>query len=67
MKKPTGRMGADVKDRINRCIAIDRRILDKTSSGILGASSEEDMLSPLTIDTNNSIFSQLGNIILAKG
>ena len=43
MKKPTGRMGADVKDRINRCIAIERRILDKTSSGILGVSSEEDV------------------------
>jgi hypothetical protein len=35
MKKSTGRMGADVKDRINHCIAIERRILDKTSSGIL--------------------------------
>jgi hypothetical protein len=47
MKKPTGRMGADDKDRINRCIAIERRILDKTSSGILGASSEEDVNSLL--------------------
>lgn len=43
MKKPTGRMGADAKDRINRCIQIERKILDKTSSGVLGASSEEDV------------------------
>ena len=42
MKKPTGRMGADAKDRINRCIEIERRILDKASSGVLGALSEED-------------------------
>ena len=43
MKKPTGRMGADVKDHINCCIEIERRILDKTSSGIHGSSSEEDI------------------------
>jgi len=43
MKKPTGRMGADAKDHSNHCIEIERRILDKTSSGILGASSEEDI------------------------
>ena len=42
MKKPTGRMGADAKDCINRCIEIERRILDKMSSGVLGALSEED-------------------------
>ena len=42
MKKPTGRSGDGQTDRINRCIEIQRRILDKTSSGILGASSEDD-------------------------
>ena len=47
MKKPTGKMGADTKDHINRCIKIERRILDKTSSGILGALSEEDINSSL--------------------
>ena len=43
MKKPTGRMGADAKDQINQCIAIERRSLDKSSSGILGESSEDEM------------------------
>ena len=43
MKNPTGRMGADAKDGINQCIAIERRILDKSSSGILGRSSEDEM------------------------
>ena len=42
MKKPTGRSGDGQTDRINRCIEIQRMILDKTSSGILGASSEDD-------------------------
>ena len=41
-------MGADVKDRINSCITIERRILGKTSSGILGVSSEEDVNSSLS-------------------
>jgi hypothetical protein len=54
MKKPTGKMGADTKDCINCCIVIERKILDKTSSGILGASSEEDvnpsLLSSLSVD-----------------
>jgi hypothetical protein len=43
MKKPTGRMGADAKDRINKCIGIERKILDRTSSGILGGSSEDEL------------------------
>ena len=47
MKKPTGKMGADTKDHINRCIKIERRILDKTFSRILGALSEEDINSSL--------------------
>jgi hypothetical protein len=43
MKKPTGGSGADsTKDRTNRCIEIQRKILDKTASGILGASSDDD-------------------------
>ena len=40
-KKPTGKPGANT-DRIFRCIAIERQILDKTSSGMMGASSLED-------------------------
>jgi hypothetical protein len=40
-KKPTGKPGA-MTDRIFRCIAIERQILDKTSSGMMGASSLED-------------------------
>ncbi len=43
MKKPTCKMGADTKDHINCCIEIKRRILDKISSGILGALFEEDL------------------------
>ncbi|KAL3802053.1 hypothetical protein HJC23_010809 [Cyclotella cryptica] len=42
MKKPTGRSGGNATDRIHRCLEIQRRILDKTSSGILGASSDDD-------------------------
>ena len=42
MKKPTGRSGADPNDRTNRCIEVQRKILDKTASGILGASSDDD-------------------------
>ncbi len=40
-KKPTGKPGANT-NRIFRCIAIERQILDKTSSGMMGASSLED-------------------------
>ncbi len=43
MKRPTGRMGANAKDRINQCMAIERQILDKSSSGILGGSSEDEL------------------------
>ena len=42
MKKPTGRSGDGQTDRINRCIEIQRKILDKSASGILGASSDDD-------------------------
>ena len=41
MKKPTGATGEN-NDRIARCIAIEKKILDKTSSGILGLSSGDE-------------------------
>ena len=40
-KKPTGKPGA-MTDRIFRCIAIERQILNKTSSGMMSALSLED-------------------------
>jgi hypothetical protein len=40
-KKPTGKPGA-INDRIFCCIAIERQILKKTNSGMMGASSIED-------------------------
>jgi hypothetical protein len=60
MKKPTGRMGADAKDRINRCMAIERRILDKSSSGILGGSVEDELnpSSPLSSDDEDGEYKQ---------
>ena len=53
MKKPTGRMGADAKDRINQCIEIERRILNKSSSGILGG-SDEDELNPSSSSSSDN-------------
>ena len=53
MKKPTGRMGADAKDRINQCIEIERRILAKSSSGILGG-SDEDELNPSSSSSSDN-------------
>ena len=41
MKKPTGGTG-EKGERIHKCIAIKRLILDKTHSGILGLSPDED-------------------------
>jgi hypothetical protein len=41
MKKPTGGTGEKEK-RIHKCIASERLILDKTHSGILGLSPDED-------------------------
>ena len=47
-KKPTGRSGADPNDCINHCFDIPRMILDKSASGILGASLDnENRFSPL--------------------
>ena len=36
-------MGADAKDRINKCIGIERKILDRTLSGILSGLSEDEL------------------------
>jgi hypothetical protein len=41
MKKPTGGTG-EKGERIQKCIAIEKLILDKTHSGILGLSPDED-------------------------
>ena len=41
MKKPTGGTG-EKGERIQKCIAIERLILDKTHLGILGLSPDED-------------------------
>ena len=40
MKKPMGKSGGP-NDRIHRCISIEKRILDKTHSGMLGLSSDD--------------------------
>jgi hypothetical protein len=40
MKKPTGKPGGP-KDRIHRCISIEKKILNKTHSGMLGLSSSD--------------------------
>ena len=40
MKKPTGSTGEN-NDRVHRCIAIEKLILDKTNSGLLGLSSDK--------------------------
>jgi len=60
MKKPTGRMGADAKDRINECIEIERRILEKSSSGILGRSDEDELnpSSPSSSDDKDGEYKQ---------
>jgi hypothetical protein len=41
MKKLTGRTGED-GDRINQCIAIEKKIMRKTHSGMLGFTLDED-------------------------
>jgi hypothetical protein len=41
MKKPKGKPGG-ANDRIHRCISIEKRILDKTQSGLLGLSSDDE-------------------------
>ena len=39
MKKPTGRTGEN-DDRVHRCMAIEKKFMKKTRSGILGLSSD---------------------------
>ena len=53
-------MGADAKDRINQCIEIERRILDKSSSGILGGSDEDELnpSSPSSSDDEDGEYKQ---------
>ena len=41
MKKPTGRTGEN-NDRIHQCILIEKKIMKKTHSGILGLSSDSN-------------------------
>ncbi len=41
MKKPMGKTGED-GDWINRCMAIEKEIMMKTHSGLLGSTSEEE-------------------------
>jgi hypothetical protein len=45
MKKPTGRTG-EVGDRIHQCMGIEKKIMQKTHSGIMGFSSSEDESTP---------------------
>ncbi len=44
MQKPTGRMGKN-SDRIHRCMLIEKIIMKKTHSGMIGLSSDSDILS----------------------
>ena len=41
MKKPTGRPGEN-SDRTHRCIAIERKIMEKTHAGMMGIEESED-------------------------
>ena len=63
MKKPTGRPGADPNDRTNRCIEIQRKILDETAPGILGASSEDDNRFALSSQSLSSSSSSDGEVV----
>ena len=64
MKKPTGRSGVDTNDRTNRCIEIQWKILDKSASGILGASSDDDSrFVPSSPSLSLSLSSSDGEII----
>jgi hypothetical protein len=42
MQKPTGWQGGDKSDRIMRCIAIEKKNLEKTHSGMIGLSPARD-------------------------
>ncbi len=50
MKKPTGWMGEN-DDSVHRCMAIEKKIMKQTHSGILGLSSDSD-----TIPSENEDF-----------
>jgi hypothetical protein len=44
MQKPMGRTGEN-GDRIHRCMLIEKKIMKKTHSGMIGLSSDSDSLS----------------------
>ena len=50
MKKPMGGTG-ERGDRINRCNVIERKIMEKTNSGLLGFSSEDKNHDHLAAET----------------
>jgi hypothetical protein len=51
MQKPTGRTGKN-GERIHRCMLIEKLIMKKTHSGVIGLSSDLDSLSFVTGDEN---------------
>ena len=55
-KKPTGST-CDNGDRIHRCIEIKRRIQGKTSSGILEASSGEEIFLEVSLSDQGDFLS----------
>jgi hypothetical protein len=59
MKKPTGRTG-EKGDRIHRCIAIEKKIMDKTHSGMIGFSLEEDNRILLSEGGDEQILDEFG-------
>jgi hypothetical protein len=52
MKKPMGQMGGD-GDWIHQCMAIEKKIIKKTHSGVLGFSLDEGSIN-LDRDTENT-------------
>ena len=54
MKKPTGSTGKN-NDRVHRCIAIEKLILDKTNLGLLGLSSDDNDKGGDTPTNNESV------------
>jgi hypothetical protein len=53
MKKPTGKTGED-GDWINRCMAIEKKIMKKTHLGLLGFTTEEE----------GSVNSEIGAVLI---
>ena len=65
MKKPTGRMGADAADLIHKCIAIEKKILEKTHSGMIGFSPASDRVQGGVADSGyNSDTSDVSSLFL---